>query len=352
MNCAGVIVFLQTCSRLETILVKTPQGHWGFPKGKKNRGEQDIVTGLRELYEETGITRNDIEFAIDECGNYIKFVENKIIYFVARYSSEKEHVATFDKNELAAVEWLQVEHPLKMIDFEFKPSRKIILRDATTAFKGCTSFVKYKDSTDDIKYENEKSKDKISDEARLSKLLTWILRHKAIDFGLKVDPDGYVLLDDLLKLDKMKGVTLEQVKKVVENNDKQRFALTEKNSQLYIRANQGHNKRVGSLINDKQLLKKITKPYDICFHGTYKKNIPLIQKTGLKTMNRKHIHLTNSVTAKSGIRYNANALVFINMERAIDDGIEFFESDNGVILTEGKDGCIDPKYISEIKYKG
>lgn len=38
---------------------------WGFPKGKKERGETGIQTALRELYEETNISKNMVEI-IDE----------------------------------------------------------------------------------------------------------------------------------------------------------------------------------------------------------------------------------------------------------------------------------------------
>lgn len=336
ITCAGIVVFGTFDDNItKIILVKTPRGHWGFPKGKKHKKEDNLSAAVRELYEETGITHEDIELAVDPNGDYITLIDGYIIHYIAK-GDFKQFVPKFDQDELTEVKWHSLDEALGMTDFELKNSRKHLLKDADMAFKGCSMFIKYNKKTISV------------DDIRLSKRLSWILRHKAIEFGLKVGNDGYLLVDDVLKLRQMADCNLEQIKRVVELNDKQRFTLVERDSQFYIRANQGHSKQVGSVIDDTSLLKKLTVPYDICFHGTYNKCIPLIKKVGLKPMNRKHIHLTNSSYAKSGIRDNCNALVFIDMKKAMDDGIEFYESDNGVILTEGKDGCIDPKYISNV----
>lgn len=340
MNCAGVIVFISKNSSLKVILAKTSHGHWSFPKGKKEKFESDILAALRELSEETGLTENDIEIAIDNHNNYTNFVDNGTIYFMAR--TQSEHVPKFNQEELEEVKWLEIKKINRMTNFEFKPSRTEILKNAIFAFNTTKTFIKVNDVI-------KKNKELI--ETRISKLLTWILRHKAIDLGLKIKNDGYILLDDILELRQMKGITVDQIKNVVINNDKQRFILMEDKEVLYIRACQGHSQALGKLIHDEKLLKKITKPYDICFHGTYKKFAQSIKKKGLKAMGRKHIHLINSFTAKSGVRPNVNAFIHIDMESAMNDGIEFFESENGVILTKGKDGILDPKYINKVEFK-
>ena len=63
-------------------------------------------------------------------------------------------------------------------------------------------------------------------------------------------------------------------------------------------------------------------------------------------MERKHIHLAKSVNAISGQRTNCNMFVYVNMKHAMTDGIVFYESANGVILTEGFNGIIPAKYLS------
>ena len=77
------------------------------------------------------------------------------------------------------------------------------------------------------------------------------------------------------------------------------------------------------------------------YHGTYRTKLPLIKSSGgLSKMNRNHIHFTcEQYSTCSGIRYNANVLIYINASKCIEHGIVFYKSLNNVILTSGnKDG--------------
>jgi 2'-phosphotransferase len=53
------------------------------------------------------------------------------------------------------------------------------------------------------------------------------LRHGAIKEKLNIGPDGFVLVKDLLKHNKFKGINLNQIEAIVKNNDKKRFELKE-----------------------------------------------------------------------------------------------------------------------------
>jgi len=69
-------------------------------------------------------------------------------------------------------------------------------------------------------------------------------------------------------------------------------------------------------------------------------------------MARKHIHCASSVeNVTSGIRKSAEVLIFIDIEKAINDGIEFFKSSNGVLLTEGVNGYLSPYYFEKVVQK-
>ena len=191
---------------------------------------------------------------------------------------------------------------------------------------------------------------------RLSKALSWVLRHHAVNLGLNINDEGYVLLDDLLKLDKFNTYTFNDIDEVVKNNDKKRFSLKLDNDKWYIRANQGHSIKVGSKINQKLLLKKLNNPLPLAVHGTTKNAFEIIKKSGLKKMNRTHIHfacndnLVEGNTNQSGIRANCEILIYLDMKKAMSDGIEFFVSDNQVILSPGlgKEGFIDKKYFDKV----
>ena len=182
---------------------------------------------------------------------------------------------------------------------------------------------------------------------KFSKSLSWLLRHHATDYNLNIEEDGYVPLSEILNLDfkkvSFKGCSEEDIITIVDNDNKQRFSLIDKEGIKYIRANQGHSHSVGSKIKDELLLSKILTPMDYCVHGTTIESANIIKKSGLKKMRRKHIHFSSSPNAQSGIRYNAKVLIHCNMDMAMKDGIEFWLSDNDVILSSND---IDPKYLT------
>ena len=62
-NSAGAILYFPNVDLgiTEFLLLHHTSGHWDFPKGNIELGEDGFQTARREIYEETGI--NDIEFA-------------------------------------------------------------------------------------------------------------------------------------------------------------------------------------------------------------------------------------------------------------------------------------------------
>ena len=67
-------------------------------------------------------------------------------------------------------------------------------------------------------------------DVKISKALSWLLRHNAPLLGLKLSPDGYVPLESVLLVDHPRlrqdgrpKYTVEDVRMVMRNIDKQRF---------------------------------------------------------------------------------------------------------------------------------
>ncbi|KAL1921301.1 uncharacterized protein VTP21DRAFT_11017 [Calcarisporiella thermophila] len=184
---------------------------------------------------------------------------------------------------------------------------------------------------------------------KLSKSLSYVLRHGAEREGILMRNDGFVAVKDLLQHPRFKRYTLAKIQEVVDNNDKKRFLLAEENGEWYIRANQGH-----SLIVEDLELTKINSPDDIpvVVHGTYLRNWESIAKKGLLKMNRNHIHFAPGLAGEdgviSGMRKSAEVFIYIDAKKAMADGIEFFRSANGVILTEGQDGVLKTKYFEKV----
>lgn len=170
--------------------------------------------------------------------------------------------------------------------------------------------------------------------------------------GFQLSTDGFIFLEDLLAHPQFQSYSVDDVKRVVETNDKQRFKLQphSENGRLQIRANQGHSVQVEDLE-----LKPVLPGSPDCpseaVHGSYLRNWSSIQQHGLSRMKRTHIHLAPGLPGEegviSGMRKDCDLAIFINVTKALSDGIRFFWSDNGVLLTTSDtEGKLLPKYFS------
>ncbi|RUS28902.1 hypothetical protein BC938DRAFT_481296 [Jimgerdemannia flammicorona] len=69
-------------------------------------------------------------------------------------------------------------------------------------------------------------------------------------------------------------------------------------------------------------------------------------------MRRNHIHFAAGMLGDegviSGMRKTCDLFVHVDVEMAIADGIIFYRSANNVILTDGRDGFLEPKYFKKV----
>lgn len=184
----------------------------------------------------------------------------------------------------------------------------------------------------------------------ISKSLSYLLRHGAVKEGLDIDANGYVNVERLLQHQRLKTnkTTIADIRRIVEDNDKQRFSLAEIGGELKLCANQGHSIH---LVADTNLilLNRDTVPKQV-YHGTYKRKLPLIFASGgLSRMNRNHIHFASEISDVSGIRRNCDALIYVDVDKCFEEGISFYKSKNNVILTHGdKMGMIKTHLFQKI----
>lgn len=172
---------------------------------------------------------------------------------------------------------------------------------------------------------------------KVSKLLSFGLRHDPAALGLVLDANGWVAVGDVLAGLAKHGeeVTRADLEEVVATSDKQRFALSEDKAR--IRANQGHSVDV-----DLGLAPSV--PPELLFHGTSAKVEDAIRREGLRAGERTHVHLSADLgTATIVARRRAGPTVILRVRaRAMhDDGRPFFVSENGVWLTEH----VPPEYV-------
>lgn len=96
---------------------ETPE--WGFPKGRRNYGEKDIQTGIREWTEETGYPSNSVNIIsnilpFDEYFVGSNFKSYKHKYYLA-YIKDNFSNDNYQKSEVSQMEWLSHEDCLKYI---------------------------------------------------------------------------------------------------------------------------------------------------------------------------------------------------------------------------------------------
>jgi len=170
---------------------------------------------------------------------------------------------------------------------------------------------------------------------------------------------------------KAQNLTLNMIKEIVRLDSKQRYDLILEDAEgskvaidlnatssdaihtlWWIKARQGHSIKTVQLE-----LKPITSiddiPSRITVHGTNLQAWSSIRTQGLSKMKRNHIHLAQGVAGESvisGMRTSSQILIFINLQKALDAGIKFFLSDNGVILTEGDgEGFLRPEFFEKVE---
>lgn len=164
---------------------------------------------------------------------------------------------------------------------------------------------------------------------KISKYLSYHLRHRPDLLGLKLAPGGWVEVDRFLAAANRHNFSLTEteLKQVVEQNDKQRFSFNDWGN--LIRANQGHSVTVN-------LQLKPIAPPKILYHGTHRSVVSAIQKRGLRKMNRHHVHLSADIaTAISvGARRGDPVIFQIDALKMSQANYQFYRSENGVWLTE------------------
>lgn len=216
---------------------------------------------------------------------------------------------------------------------------------------------------------------------QLSKAFAYMLRHGAEKEFLAIRPDGYIRVDAILARPKLQKIAMpaedgttrapnaDDVREMVRASDKQRFALASGTAEapegagdvLWVRAVQGH-----SLASVTELdLTPLTRAnvgehlsevdgYHYAIHGTTVEAWSAIVASGaLKTMGRIHIHLARGLPGASGVisgmRATSTRLVWVDVDRALCDGVPFFVSANGVVLTSGRDGALPLSYVRVVR---
>jgi putative RNA 2'-phosphotransferase len=159
---------------------------------------------------------------------------------------------------------------------------------------------------------------------RLSKFISFVLRHKPENFGLRLDTFGFVKISDLLTVlqNRYGSVDLSDIERVVKDCPKRRFEIRGDK----IRARYGHSIQV-------QLDIQPSEPPEYLYHGTSPAMKNAILAEGIKPMRRRYLHLSKSKDEafQVGRRKSKSPLVFtIKAKEAFHNGIKFY--DMGIVV--------------------
>lgn len=180
------------------------------------------------------------------------------------------------------------------------------------------------------------------DYVKLSKEISYALRHAPWEYELELDAQGFVPVEQLLwALNEGEGydrtVTIEDVRHVIDSSEKQRHKLVDdKICALY-----GHTVP-GRVVREEM------QPPPVLFHGTPRKSLDAIWAKGLLPMKRQYVHMSTDVQTalRVGRRRDAQpAVLQIDARRAASEGISFFWGNDKVWLAE----TVPAVYLSELK---
>lgn len=175
------------------------------------------------------------------------------------------------------------------------------------------------------------------DEKQLSKFLSLILRHKAEEFGLTLDSEGFSDLDAVWEqIQKKYGkrytpADLDSLLTNVEGG-KQRF---ERRDNL-IRALYGH-----SAVTEIEY--EAVTPPNILYHGTPTTALNSIRKHGLIPQKRQYVHLSTNTARASDVagRHGKPVLLRVKALEAHDAGLIFYRPEPQHYLIK----AVPPEYI-------
>lgn len=179
-------------------------------------------------------------------------------------------------------------------------------------------------------------------ETKISKYISYLLRHHPEEGNITLDEEGYADTSALIAAVRKEfdEFDMPYLEKIVAEDEKTRYSFTDDKSK--IRANHGH-----SVKGISPGLKEVAPP-DVMYHGTAERFMDSIREQGILKMSRLYVHLSaDEETAEEvGRRHGKPVIISIDTKKMHEDGLKFYNSANGLWLTD----TVPVKYfISERK---
>lgn len=107
-------------SLVEESTTSWAETEWGFPKGRHNNQEKDLLCALREFEEETGYPRNTIKLVqnvipFEEIFTGSNYKSYKHKYYLGCMENTKDTPDSYQKSEVSKMEWVTYDEAIKLI---------------------------------------------------------------------------------------------------------------------------------------------------------------------------------------------------------------------------------------------
>lgn len=178
---------------------------------------------------------------------------------------------------------------------------------------------------------------------KLSKEVSYALRHAPWEYELELDEQGWVEIDQLMQAlhqsPEWQEVGLDDLRKMIVKSEKKRHEINGNS----IRALYGHSIPM-------KIVKEAAIPPKYLYHGTAHKFLPKIEAMGLSPMSRQYVHLSEDIETATlvGKRKDKQPIILvIDTENARAKGTTFYLGNEKVWLADS----IPPEFIEVLKVK-
>lgn len=191
---------------------------------------------------------------------------------------------------------------------------------------------------------------------KLQRNLVQLLRHDASKLGLYVRPNGYVDLDEVLALDRLKkyGATCEDVQVACDTEQCHRLSFRRVDGVNQVRANNGHTLKEVTIehlaipiasIEEMPGTTRGTEPYVV--HGTYFGDWNGAKASGILPVKRNWMNFL-PLDRLHQMRDGLKLLVYVDAAACMRDGMKFYVDGSGSILSQCLQGGIRMKYVYRV----
>lgn len=154
---------------------------------------------------------------------------------------------------------------------------------------------------------------------KLGKIISGALRHFPSDLGLDMDENGWVNIQNLIKVIEGKYLWARpyHVEAMFDTDDKGRY---ERNGDM-VRARYGHSVKVNLDFEDTI--------HDTLYYGTSEEEADRILEIGLKPVNQHYVHLSKNIEEAvkvACIRTDHPVIIAVDARKARDSGIKIIDA--------------------------